>query len=97
MYGTIFNIDVKPGHEEALLELFDRESPPGMLAWFLMRPDDQDADFVGVAVFESKESHIANANSPEQTEAFSQMMEHVASEPTWKDGEYVLGHACCKF
>ena len=91
MYGTIFNLNVKDGHEQDLLEAVGGEAPKGMLAWFLMRPDDRDADLVGVAVFESKEAHLANANSPEQHEMFTKIMEHLVSEPTWTDGEYIAG------
>ena len=89
MYGTIFNLSVRPGHEQNLLEVMDGNTPKGMVAWFLMKPDDNDADLIGVAVFESKEAHIANANSPEQNESFKKLMEHLDSEPTWTDGEYI--------
>ena len=89
MYGTIFNLNVKDGHEQDLLEAVGGEAPKGMLAWFLMRPDDRDADLVGVAVFESKESYISNANSSDQHIAFTKMMSHLNSEPTWTDGEYI--------
>lgn len=91
MYGTIFNLDVKPGHEQDLLKLIDREAQPGMIAWFLMEPDDKTSQMIGVAVFESREAHLANANSPEQHKAFTQMMAHLVSEPSWTDGEYVAG------
>ena len=91
MYGTIFNLNVKPGHEQDLLELMDGVTPKGGVAWFLMKPDDDSADLIGVAVFESKEAHIANANSPEQNESFAKLMEHLDSEPTWTDGEYIQG------
>ena len=93
MYGTIFNLQVKPGHEQAILNILkeDQTPPDGMVAWFLMKPDDNDGEMVGVAVFESKEAHIANANRPEQHESFVKMMEHLASEPQWNDGEYVIG------
>ena len=92
MYGTIFNLRVKDGHERDLLETMDERNLEikGAVAWFLMRPDDKKADLVGVAVFESKEAHIRNANRPEQHEAFTRIMEHLASEPTWTDGEYIL-------
>ena len=89
MYGTIFNLSVRPGHEQNLLEVMDGNTPKGMVAWFLMKPDDNDADLIGVAVFERKEAHIANANSPEQNESFKKLMEHLDSEPTWTDGEYI--------
>ena len=92
MYGTIFKLQVKPGHEQALLSLLKDQTPPdGGVAWFLMKPDDNDGEMVGVAVFESKEAHIANTNRPEQHESFVKMMEHLASEPQWNDGEYVIG------
>ena len=50
MYGTIFEIKVKDGHEQALIELMSDsdETPEGMVAWFLMKPDDG-SDLVGVA------------------------------------------------
>ena len=89
MYGTIFNLNVKPGHEQDLLEVLDGNTPKGGVAWFLMKPDDDNADLIGVAVFESKEAHIANANSPEQNESFKKLMEHLDSEPGWTDGEYI--------
>ena len=92
MYGTIFEIKVKDGHEQALIELMsDSDEPPeGMVAWFLMKPDDG-SDLVGVAVFESQEAHVKNANDPATNESFMKMMEHCESEPTWKDGTYIAG------
>ena len=92
MYGTIFEIKVKDGHEQALIELMSDsdEIPEGMIAWFLMKPDDG-SDLVGVAVFESQEAHVKNANDPATNESFIKMMEHCESEPTWKDGTYIAG------
>lgn len=89
MYGTIFNISIREGHESALLEIMDERVPKGMVAWFLMKPDDPNSDLIGVAVFESKESYVSNANSPDQHIAFTKMMSHLNSEPTWTDGEYI--------
>ncbi len=91
MDGTISNINVKSGHENDLLESMGEMNQEGILAWFLMRPDDKNADLVGEAVFESKEAYISNANSPEQHEAFVKMMEYLVVEPTWTDGEYIAG------
>ena len=92
MYGTIFNLSVKTGHEQDLLDAMDTgEIPDGMIAWFLMKPDDSNSDWIGVAIFESKEAHVANANRPEQHEAFTKMMKHLNSDPTWTDGEYIVG------
>ena len=42
MYGSIFNMDVKEGHEGELLDLMNGlEAPVGVLAWFVMKPDIQ--------------------------------------------------------
>ena len=92
MYGTIFKMNVKPGHEDQLLKILDSSEtqPDGGVAWFLMNPDSE-SEWIGVAVFDSKESHLANANNPQQHEMFLKMMEHLESEPTWTDGEYLIG------
>ena len=92
MYGTIFHLDVKLNHEEALLRVFneDQAKPEGSVAWFVMKPD-LSGPWIGVAIFESKEAHVANANSPQQHETFLKMMEHLESEPDWTDGTYVIG------
>jgi quinol monooxygenase YgiN len=44
-----------------------------------------------VAVFESKEAYESNANSPEQDARFREMMEMLAAEPEWHDGEIIYG------
>ena len=94
MYGSIFNMSVKSGHKQELLESLNREMPKGMLAWFVMQPDDDNSDLVGVAIFDDKDAYVANANSPEQHEAFSEAMTHLTCEPTWNDGEFILGRCC---
>lgn len=93
MYGTIFNLDVKDGHKESLLNIMQQNDrvPEGMVAWFLMNPSDEGKDLIGVAVFKNKESHLANAENSDQHDYFVEMMEHLNSEPTWTDGEYVIG------
>jgi quinol monooxygenase YgiN len=91
MYGTIFKLDIKPGHHEALLEaLREHNTPKGMTAWFVMNPDEEN-EWVAVSVFESKEAYVANADSPEQHEMFLRVMEHLETEPKWTDGTYVIG------
>ena len=65
MYGTIFNLKVKPGHEAALIKVFNEEqgNPAGAVALFVMQPD-ANGPWIGVAVFECKETYVANAESP---------------------------------
>ena len=92
MYGSIFNFTIKPGHEDSLLKLLnlqESDKPDGMISWFLMNPDDK-KEWIDVAVFESKEAYVKNANSPEQHQSFLQIMEHLENEPTWTDGTYVI-------
>lgn len=93
MYGTIFTLKIKPGHQEQLLDVFkelsDSPKPAGGVAWFVMKPDDKE-DWIGVAVFDSKESHVKNSSRPEQHQMFLKMMEHLESEPEWTDGTYVV-------
>ena len=67
------------------------ETPKGMIAWFLMKPDVETSDLIGVAVFESKEAHLANANSPEQHSTCTKIIEHLESETAWTDGHYIAG------
>ena len=47
MYGTIFTMKVKAGHEDRLLGVLNsREEPPaGGISWFLMNPDNQHNKF----------------------------------------------------
>ena len=92
MYGTIFKLKIKEGHEDQLLSLMkeENETPEGMIAWFLMKPDEN-KEWIGVAIFDSVESHVNNANRPETNENFMKMMEHLDGEPEWTDGEYLIG------
>ena len=93
MYGTIFTLNIKPEHEEELLKTLKEgtaSKPPGMVGWFVMNPDAKD-EWIGIAVFESKEAHVSNANRPEQHQTFLKVMEHLEEEPTWTDGTYVIG------
>ncbi len=92
MYGTIFNLKPKQGQKENLIELLrrDNETPDGMVGWFLMEPDEKE-ELIGVAIFNSKGSHVNNSNRPEQHEFFLEMMNYLESEPVWTDGEYRIG------
>ena len=90
MYGTIFHLNIKAGHQDALLrEFHENETPDGMVAWFVMDPDGKD-EWIAVAVFKNKDKYVANANSATQHASFLKMMEHLESEPEWIDGEYVV-------
>lgn len=92
MYGTIFSLKPKQEKKEALIDYFqqDQSRPKGMVAWFVMNPDDA-GDLIGIAIFKDKESYSANAERPEQHENFMEMMEYLDQEPSWNDGTFVIG------
>ena len=97
MYGSIFRMKVKPGQEQRVveaLEEWERERKPkvkGVVASFLMKPDKQSGDLIGVAVFQDKVSYVANADSPEQDRWYRKLRELLEADPQWEDGEYLQG------
>ena len=51
MYGTIFKVKVKAGHEEAFVNVMSDPTaakPKGMVALFVMKPDEK-KDWIGIA------------------------------------------------
>ena len=91
MYGSIFSLKPKQGMREDLINsLKDNSTPEGMIYWYVMNPDD-DGDLVGIAIFKSKEAYKLNAERPETHQNFIKMMEFLDEEPSWNDGEFVIG------
>jgi|TARA_B110000263_G_C15094585_1_gene412394 quinol monooxygenase YgiN len=90
MYGSIFKLNVKPGHQQDLLDSLTDGTPAGAVAWYVMQPDDTSKNLIGVAIFESKEAYQANSESPEQQERFMKAMTYLEAEPEWTDGEYIV-------
>ncbi len=90
MYGTIARMKVKPGGIEALRRISEgQEPPPGAVAFYAYQMDADSNEVYMVAVFESKEAYVANAQSPEQHVQYQQWMEWFEAEPEWHDGEIV--------
>ena len=91
MYGTIAKMKVKPGAIEAMAkwtpeqEVEDR----GAVAVYAFQMDEKDDEVYTVAIFESKEAYVDNANSPEQDARYRKMLEWLEGEPEWHDGEIV--------
>tara|TARA_B100000900_G_scaffold330650_1_gene291223 strand:- start:264 stop:551 length:288 start_codon:yes stop_codon:yes gene_type:complete len=92
MYGSIFNLKPKKGKKEALIDHLknDQDRPEGGVAWYVLNPDN-DGDLVGIAIFKDEESYKANAERPEQHDNFIKMMDFLVEEPTWNDGNFVIG------
>ena len=92
MYGSIFNLKPKKGKREELINhlKINEGKPDGGLAWYVLDPDNN-GDLVAIAIFKDKESYLANAERPEQHENFMKMMEFLDEEPSWNDGNFVIG------
>ena len=97
MYGSIFRMRPIEGREQDVIEVFnewDRERRPnvrGVVGGYLMKPDADTGELIGVAVFEDKEAYLANGNDPEQDAWFRKLRALLQSDPSWEDGEYVVG------
>jgi quinol monooxygenase YgiN len=91
MYGTVARAKVKPGGMEALhATMDDRDETPGAVAVYVYQMDADPNEIYIVAVFESKETYVANAESPDQHAQYEKMMQWLESEPEWHDGEIVF-------
>ena len=97
MYGSIFRMRPVAGREQDVIEVFnewDRERRPnvkGVVGGFLMKPDADTGELIGVAVFEDKEAYFANGNEPEQGAWYGKLRGLLQSDPAWEDGEFVVG------
>ena len=97
MYGTIFRMKVKSGQEQRVIDTFrdwEREQQPvvkGALGGVLMKPDGSSNELIGVAIFEDKQSYVANADRPGQQQWYAKLRDALEADPEWEDGEYVAG------
>jgi hypothetical protein len=95
MYGTVFQFKPKAGAEQQLQQLFaamegsegERLRKAGMTATYTFKLDK--GGYVGVAIFESKEKYVANANDPAQDQWYQKFRELLEADPVWNDGEVV--------
>ena len=97
MYGSIFRMRPIAGKEQDVIEVFnewDRDRRPkvkGVVGGYLMKPDSNAGELIGVAVFESKDAYLSNGDDPEQGAWFRKLRALLQSDPSWEDGEYVIG------
>jgi hypothetical protein len=91
MYGTIAKMRVKPGQGPALQEWGQRaDAPAGTVAVAVFQMDADPTELYMVAMADSKEAYFANADSPEQHQRYLEMMQFLAAEPEWHDGEIIF-------
>jgi quinol monooxygenase YgiN len=92
MYGTVARVRVKPGTMDRLREISEsqfRNGVAGMVAsYFYISDKDPNEGWI-VAVFDSRESYWANAQSPEQDQRYREILEFMEGPPEWHDGEIV--------
>jgi hypothetical protein len=96
-YGTIFRMRPKPGAEQQIVRLMEewqRDRQPkvkGVVGGYLFKPDKRPGELVGVAVFQDRDSFMANANDPEQDAWYSRLREQLEADPEWEDGTIQSG------
>ena len=93
MYGTVAHIRVKAGQGDALLatmEKWNRERAPkvrGNVGGYIFRLDSDPQAMILVAVFQDRESYVANAEDPEQDRWYQELRQNLEADPQWNDGE----------
>jgi quinol monooxygenase YgiN len=93
MYGTVARMHVKPGMQEAFVAwVTDRAERvvPGRLKAYVYQLDADPDTLMLAVLFESREAYQRNAASPEQAAEFETMMQFLAAEPEWHDGQALL-------
>ncbi|MBZ0300423.1 MAG: antibiotic biosynthesis monooxygenase [Anaerolineae bacterium] len=92
MYGTVAHMHIKPGAQDQLQQVAREISigrAPGQMGVYIYQMDRDSDEYYLAVIFESKEAYLANAQSPEQHERFMKLMQVLAVEPEWNDGEIV--------
>ena len=92
MYGTIAQLNVKPGQLEAFqkgMSGFEEMDSEGYVATYAYQMDADPNVLYMVVMFESKEAYHTNAQSDETNQQFMKMMEFLTTEPEWHDGEII--------
>jgi hypothetical protein len=91
MYGTIATMKVKPGQAQALQAWADRAgAPEGGVAMATFQMDADPGELYMVAIADSKEAYFAIADSAAQHQRYLEMMQFLAAEPEWHDGEVLF-------
>jgi heme-degrading monooxygenase HmoA len=63
---------------------------PGVIKVYVYQTDADSREFYMAVVFESRESYVANAQSPEQHQRYLQLRQHLEADPDWHDGNIVF-------
>jgi quinol monooxygenase YgiN len=96
MYGTIARLHPRADRIDeltALLRKFEsgENVPAGFRHAWVFTPDASPYDRLTlflVAVFDDRETYVANAESPEQDAEYQQMRALLEDDPDWMDGTF---------
>ena len=89
MYGTIAHFRIKPGVRDEFIKTMDSFGDtiiPGWRADFHFQMDKHPDEFYLVAIFEDKETYLANADSVEQHGQYMKFRSFLVDDPEWNDG-----------
>lgn len=99
MYGTVARISPIPGREQEIISLFedwDRTRAPqarGYRSAYLFRPENRPQEMIMVAVFDDKETYMANAADPAQDAWYRRLRALLTADPQWEDVDCLLAHS----
>jgi quinol monooxygenase YgiN len=89
MYGTIAHFRVKPETRDEFIKTMDSFGDAPLLGWradYHFQMDRDPDEFYLVAIFEDKETYIANADSAQQHEQYLKFRSFLVEDPKWNDG-----------
>jgi hypothetical protein len=89
MYGTIAHFRIKPETRDEFIKTMDGFGDvqiPGWKADYYFQLDRDSDEFYLVAIFEDKETYIANADSAQQHERYLKFRSFLLEDPEWNDG-----------
>jgi len=92
LYGTIAKLRIRAGMEKELDRIGRRhvDEIDGLVFEHVFRMDDDPQELMLVVGFEDRESYRANAESPEQHEAYEAYRALLEADPEWHDGEIIF-------
>lgn len=89
MYGTIARFRIKPGTKDEFIKAMDSFGGALIAGWvadYYFQMDRDSNEFYLVAIFEDKETYLANADSAEQHERYLVFRSFLENDPEWHDG-----------
>jgi quinol monooxygenase YgiN len=96
MYGTIARIKAKEGALDEIARMESGRQPKGAVSSYVFQSDENADELWLVAIFEDKESYLANADSPEQDNEYRRLRLLLKIDPEWHDGEIVFAAQALK-